>query len=55
MAQMDKKTNSGIMQSQRKTGGRPAAKPPTTTTAKIISLLSDKPGFALLVVSMHHR
>ena len=33
-----KKTNSGIMQSQRKTGGRPAARPPTTTTAKIISL-----------------
>ena len=40
MAQIDKKTptNSGIMQSQRKTGGRPAARPPTTTTAKIISL-----------------
>ena len=31
-------TNSGIMQSQSKTGGRPAARPPTTTTAKIISL-----------------
>ena len=31
-------TNSGTMQSQRKTGGRPAARPPTTTTAKIISL-----------------
>ena len=31
-------TNSGIMQPQRKTGGRPAARPPTTTTAKIISL-----------------
>ena len=40
MAQIDKKnpTNSGIMQSQRKTGGRPAARLPTTTTAKIISL-----------------
>ena len=33
-----KPTNSGIMQSQRKTGGRPAATPPTATTAKIISL-----------------
>ena len=32
-------TNSGmIKQSQRKTGGHPAARPPTTTTAKIISL-----------------
>ena len=40
------------MQSQRKTGGRPAAKPPTTTTAKIISLVSDEPGFALLEVSI---
>ena len=40
MAQIDQKTptNSGKMQSQRKTGGRPAARPPTTTTAKIISL-----------------
>ena len=39
MAQIDKKkTNSGVMQSQWKTGGRPAARPPTTTTAKIISL-----------------
>ena len=43
------------MQSQRKTGGRPAAKPPTTTTIKIISLLSDEPGFALLVVSLRSR
>ena len=35
---LTKKTNSGVMQSQWKTGGRPAARPPTTTTAKIISL-----------------
>jgi hypothetical protein len=46
MAQIEKKTNSGILQSQRKTGGGPAAKPPTTTTAKIISLLSDEPSFS---------
>ncbi len=33
------------MQSQRKTGGGPAAKPLATTTEKIISLLSDEPSF----------
>ena len=49
------KKNSGIMQLQRKKGGRPAAKPPTTTISKIISLLSDEPGFALLVVSIRPR
>ena len=40
------------MQSHRNKGGRPAVKPPTTITSKIISLLSDEPGFALLVVSI---
>jgi hypothetical protein len=30
--------------SQRKTGGGPAEKPPTSTTAKIISLLGDEYG-----------
>ena len=49
------KKNSEIMQSQRKTGGRPAAKPPTTTTSKIIRLLSDEPSFVLLVVSIRPR
>ena len=49
MAQVDRiKTSSEIMLSQRKTGGRSAAKAPANTTAKIISL---EPGFALLVVS----
>ena len=49
MAQVDKKkTSSGIMLSQRKTGGRSAAKAPANITAKIISL---EPDFALLVVS----
>ena len=38
MAQIAKKTNSGIMRSRRKTGGGPAEKPPT---AKIISVLGD--------------
>ncbi len=46
MTQIAKKTNSGIMQSQRKTGGSPAAKPLATTTEKIISLLSDEPSFS---------
>lgn len=46
MAQIAKKTNSGLMQSQRKTGGGPAAKPPTSTTSKIISLLGDEPSFS---------
>ena len=46
MAQIAKKTNSGIMRSRRKTGGGPAEKPPTATTAKIISLLGDEPSFS---------
>ncbi|CAB3979911.1 Hypothetical predicted protein [Paramuricea clavata] len=40
------KTNSGILQYQRKTGEDPAAKPLTTTMVKIISLLSDEPSFS---------
>ncbi len=46
MAQVAKKTNSGLLKSQRKTGGGPAEKPPTSTTAKIISLLGDEPSFS---------
>ena len=46
MTQIAKKTNSGIMRSQRKTGGGPPVKPPTTTTQKIINLLSDEPSFS---------
>ena len=38
IAQIEKKTNSRIMQCQKKTSRGPAAKPPTTTTAKNISL-----------------
>jgi len=44
--QIAKKTNSGIMRSQKKTGGGPPVKPPTTTTEKIINLLSDEPSFS---------
>ena len=43
---MAKKTNSGLLKSQRKTGGGPAEKPPTSTTAKISSLLGDEPSFS---------
>ena len=46
MTQIAKKTNSGIMYSQRKTGGGPPVKPPSTTTEKIINFLGDEPSFS---------
>ena len=46
LAQTAKKTNSGLMLSQRKTGGGPAAKQPSSATTKIISLLGDEPSFS---------
>ena len=46
LSQIAKKINTGIMQSQRKTGGGPPAKPPSATTEKIINLLSDEPSFS---------
>ena len=46
LAQIAKKTNAGIMSSQRKTGGGPATKPPSLTTEKIINILGDEPSFS---------
>lgn len=46
MTQIAKKTNSGIIRSQRKTGGGPPDKLPSTTTEKIINLFSAEPSFS---------
>ena len=46
MTQVAKKTNSGIIRSQRKTGGGPPDKLPSSTTEKIINLFSDEPSFS---------
>lgn len=46
LTQIAKKTYSGIMQSQRKTGGGAPVKPPSTSTEKVINLLSSEPSFS---------